>query len=182
MQMRSLAKGRHIGKNRTKGEYTMKLTVTKDNLVSAIKRVVNAVSSKITLPALSNILVEAEGDSMILTASDLELSIEARVPALVFEAGATTLPAKKFMQIASGLPNGDVTIETTDDEQSTLSCQKAYFKIHGLAAENFQKPEEVQEEWKLVLPVQDLVKNLIKVSYAKSMDEDGRRPDEADRR
>jgi DNA polymerase-3 subunit beta len=79
------------------------------------------------------------------------------------------------MQIANGLPNGDVTIETTDDEQSTLSCQKAYFKIHGLAAENFQKPEEVQEEWTLKLPVQDLVKNLIKVSYAKSMDEDGRR-------
>ena len=175
MQMGSLAKGRRIGKNETKGEYTMKLTVTKDNLVSAIKRVVNAVSSKITLPALSNILVEAEGDSMILTASDLELSIEARVPAMVFEAGATTLPAKKFMQIAGGLPNGDVTIETTDDEQSTLSCQKAYFKIHGLAAENFQKPEEVQEEWTLKLPVQDLVKNLIKVSYAKSMDEDGRR-------
>ena len=175
MQMRSLAKGRRVGRNKTKGEYTMKLTVTKENLVSAIKRVVNAVSSKITLPALSNILVEAEGDSMILTASDLELSIEARVPAMVFEAGATTFPAKKFMQIANGLPNGDVTIETTDDEQSTLSCQKAYFKIHGLAAENFQKPEEVQEEWTLKLPVQDLVKNLIKVSYAKSMDEDGRR-------
>ena len=153
----------------------MKFTVTKENLVSAIKRVVNAVSSKITLPALSNILVEAEGDSMILTASDLELSIEARVPAMVFESGATTLPAKKFMQIAGGLPNGDVTIETTDDDQSTLSCQRTYFKIHGLAAENFQKPEEVQEEWTLKLPVLDLVKNLVKVSYAKSTDEDGRR-------
>ena len=54
MQMRSLAKGRRVGRNKTKGEYTMKLTVTKENLVSAIKRVVNAVSSKITLPALSN--------------------------------------------------------------------------------------------------------------------------------
>ena len=175
MRMRRLAKERRVRENKTKGETDMKFTVTKENLVSAIKRVVNAVSSKITLPALSNILVEAEGDSMILTASDLELSIEARVPAMVFETGATTLPAKKFMQIANGLPNGDVTIETTDDEQSTLSCQKAYFKIHGLAAENFQKPEEVQEEWTLKLPIQDLVKNLVKVSYAKSTDEDGRR-------
>ena len=153
----------------------MKFTIAKENLVTAIKKVVNAVSSKITLPALSNILVEAEDNTMTLTASDLELSIQASVPVLVFEGGATTLPAKKFMQIASGLPNGDVTIETTDDEQTSLSCQKSYFKIHGLAAENFQKPEEVQEEWTLKLPVQDLVKNLMKVSYAKSMEEDGRR-------
>lgn len=157
-----------------KGIKTMKLTVTKENFVNGIKRVVNAVSTKITLPALSNILIEAEGDTLVFTASDLELSIRTIVPAIVFEPGATTLPAKKIMQIASELPSGDVTLESFEDEHVALSCQKAYFKIRSLAAENFQKPEDVQEEWALTLPVQDLLKSLSKVSYAKSEDESRR--------
>ena len=111
MQMRSLAKRRRVGKNKTKGEYTMKLTVTKDNLVSAIKRVVNAVSSKITLPALSNILVEAEGDSMILTASDLELSIEARVPAMVFEAIEAAASSQSITLIDPMAGSGTFSLE-----------------------------------------------------------------------
>ena len=56
----------------------MKFTIAKENLVTAIKKVVNAVSSKITLPALSNILVEAEDNTMTLTATDTEVSRTAK--------------------------------------------------------------------------------------------------------
>ncbi len=152
----------------------MQFTVTKENLKSAISKVSGIVSSKVMLPALNNILIEAEGDTVSMTASDLEISIKTTISALIMEPGETTLPAKKLQQIANDLPAGDVTITTNEDEVATITCQRSLFKLHGLAAVNYQKPEEFQEDWTLTMPALDLVKSLAKVSYAKSEDEQRR--------
>lgn len=152
----------------------MKFTVSKENLKQAISKVINVISNKVTLPALSNILIEAEGDTLCMTSSDLEISIKTTVAALVFEPGATTLPAKKLAQIANDLPAGDVTIETSEDEIATITCQRALFKIHGLSATEYQKPEDFQEDWTFTMKGIDLIKNIAKVAYARSDDESRR--------
>jgi len=152
----------------------MKITVTKENLNNAIRKVISAISSKGTLPILNNILIEAEGDTVCLSAYDLEIFIHTTIPAIVHEPGATTVPSKKFAQIASDLPAGDITIDTDADEHSTITCQRSRFKIHGLSAISYQKPEDFQEEWSFTMPAKDLFKNLAKVSYARSDDESRR--------
>ena len=152
----------------------MKFTVTKDNLVAALRRVMNAVSPRSTLPALSNLLFEADGENLVITATDLEVCVSTHIPALIEAGGATTLPAKKFNQICSGLPVGDVTVDCSDDDMATITCRKVRYRIHGLPAEQYPKPENFSEDWSFALPARDLVHSLEKVAYARS-DDDSRK-------
>lgn len=153
----------------------MKFTVSKASLNDAIKKVINAISTKVTLPVLNNILLEADGDTLSVSASDLEIFIKTTIPAVILESGATTLPSKKFAQIISDFPNGDVTVETNEEDCATITCCRSRFKLHGLPAINYQKPDEFTEDWSFTLPAKDLLDNLAKVSYARSDDDQNRR-------
>jgi DNA polymerase-3 subunit beta len=152
----------------------MKFTVSKDNLVAALRRVMTAVSPRSTLPALNNLLFETEGENLRITATDLEVCVTTSIPALIESSGATTLPAKKFNQICSGLPVGDVTLDCGEDDMATLTCGKVRYRIHGLSAEQYPKPEDFSEDWSFSLSARDLVSSLEKVAYARS-DDDSRK-------
>ena len=152
----------------------MKITATKENLQNAIRKAICAVGSRPILPVLSNIRLEAQGDRLILTATDNEITISTWIPALIQEEGVTTLPAKKLLQIVSALRIGDVTLETDAEHMTTLTCQKSVFHIHGLSADTFPPLENVAGEWSFEMPALDFLNGFGKVAYAKSMDESRR--------
>ena len=72
---------------------TMEFTVSKSDLVRELNLSQGVVEKKTTIPILSNVLVEAEGDRINLTATDLELGIRVSCPARVKKQGAGTIPA-----------------------------------------------------------------------------------------
>ncbi|MCK5259870.1 MAG: DNA polymerase III subunit beta, partial [Candidatus Omnitrophica bacterium] len=74
----------------------MKLKVPKDILSSAIQTVQNVVSSKTTLPILSNILIEAKKSKLRFNATDLDIGISCEIPVETIEEGAITIPVKRF--------------------------------------------------------------------------------------
>lgn len=152
----------------------MKFTITRDNLKQATMKVISAISTRITLPVMQNILVEAEGDAVTLTASDLEITISATVPALIFEPGATTVPAQKLAKIASDLPAGDVTAENEKDSELKIASGRVVFRLHCISAESYQKPEDFEEDWAFTMPAQELNRCIAKVAYAIS--DDSHRP------
>jgi len=152
----------------------MKCSVTKEALATGLRRVLSVVSTKTTLPILGNVLVEAEDGKLALTTTDLEVSVTTTIDATVEVPGATTLPAKKFGQIVNVLPVGDVSLETTEDQLTSLSCMRAFFKIVGLSPEEFPRENEIGETWKFTMPAIEFKKDLNKVSYAASA-EDARR-------
>ena len=86
----------------------MKCTVEKSVLDEGVRRVLNVVSTKTTLPVLSNILLEADNEELRLTTTDLEVCITTAIDAEIETAGQTTLPAKKLGQIVASLPDGRV--------------------------------------------------------------------------
>lgn len=149
----------------------MKIIATKENLLSALRRANCAISSRIVVPAMNNVLLVASADRLTVTSTDSEIAIVTWVPALVEEEGSTTLPAKRLLQIITAMPNGDVTIESDADDVSTLTCMKSFYKIPGLAAVSYPEPQEIEYEWSFEMKVRDLVRGLIKVVYAKSSDE-----------
>ncbi len=149
----------------------MKVTVNKDQLVSGLRKVLSVVSSRTTLPVLNNVLIEAEANALTLTTTDLEVSISTSLEATILEEGTTTLPAKKFGQITSALSSGDVTLETDENQLTSIACQKSFFRIVGLEANEFPRESQLGESWKFVMPAMDFRRNLAKVSYAASTDE-----------
>ncbi|MCK5804815.1 MAG: DNA polymerase III subunit beta, partial [Lentisphaeria bacterium] len=149
----------------------MKLTVSKENFTLGLRRVLAVVSPRTTLPVLNNVLIECDGESVVLSTTDLEVAVTATVPALVEEAGATTLPAKKLSQIVSSLPDGDITLESGQDLQTKISCGRSEFKVLGLDPNEYPKDSDFHEEWQLSMTADELRKSFSKVSYGRSSDE-----------
>ena len=146
----------------------MKFAVTKEALLEGLQRIQNVVSTRSTLPVLTNALLETTKTGLRLTTTDLEVAIRCEIVAQVEKAGATTLPARRLSAIVRELPASEITIETDAKNISTLRCGASFFKIYGLAKGGvprlpvFQGCEDVHDQairaqgW----PAQDILRHL----------------------
>ncbi len=149
----------------------MKVVVGKEDLAGALRKTLSAVNSKNTIPILHNVMLQSDDEGFSVTATDLEICIRAQAEAQVERPGCTTLPARKLSQIVSVLPEGEVTLETDDNQQTSISCQRSFFKMLGLNPEEFPREQTEEPTWSLTLPAADFKRTLGKVSYAVSHDE-----------
>lgn len=148
----------------------MKFTLNQDGFKQAVMKATAAVGSNTALPIMNNLLIEAEGDTVSITGSDLEQSITTTVPALVFEPGATTMPASKLAKIVSELSAGEITIELEDEKSARIISGRAVFKLFCLPAGSYQKPEDFDADWSYTMPAEELHRIFAKVAYAVSTD------------
>ncbi len=86
----------------------MEFTVSKSDLVRELNLSQGVVEKKTTIPILSNVLLEAVGESLMLTATDLELGVRCHAPAKVKSGGAGTIPAKKLLDYVRLLPDAEI--------------------------------------------------------------------------
>ena len=77
----------------------MKITIAKEEFIRGLQSVQNVVNPRTTLPVLSNVLLEANDGKLLLTATDLDVTVSCTVKADVSEEGRVTLPAKKLFGI-----------------------------------------------------------------------------------
>ncbi|MDY3919173.1 MAG: DNA polymerase III subunit beta [Candidatus Limivivens sp.] len=115
----------------------MKLICSKNNLQKSVNIVLKAVPSKTTMPILECILIEASAGEIKFTTNDMELGIETKVEGQILEKGTIALDAKIFSDIVRKLPDNEVTIETDNKLQATITCEKAKFTISGKSGEDF---------------------------------------------
>jgi DNA polymerase-3 subunit beta len=148
----------------------MNLTITKDQIIAGLQSVQNVVSTRTTLPILANVLLKAEGNYLEITATDLDVTVACKVEAKVTTAGSTTLPVKKLFGIVREL-NGEIEIETDEKNIAVIRSGASYFKIHGLAAEEFPPLPQFKDDKKVVLS-QDTIRTMLKkTAFAVSTDE-----------
>lgn len=124
----------------------MRFKTSKDNLVNGIQIVQNIVSSKITLPILSNILIEAKKDILKLNTTDLDIGISCEIPVETLEEGAITVPAKRFGDIVRELPFGDVVVSVKKNNQVDIEGKQCRFKLNGLPKDEFPKFPEFKDK------------------------------------
>jgi len=149
----------------------MNLTIAKDQLLSGLQAVQNVVSTRTTLPILSNVLMRAEGERLEFTATDLDVTITCGVEAKVTKAGASTVPVKKLFGIARELNGTEVELEVDDKNVCSLRSGPSFYKINGLSADEFPPLPNFKEDKKVTLP-QETVKGMMrKTSFAISTDE-----------
>ncbi len=149
----------------------MNLSIAKDQLLAGLQSVQNVVSTRTTLPILSNVLLRAEGSRLELTATDLDVTITCSVEAAVKKSGATTIPVKKLFGIARELASSEVELEVDDKNVSSLRSAASFFKIRGLGAEEFPPLAQFKEEKRVSLPQEKMKGMLKKTSFAISSDE-----------
>ncbi len=149
----------------------MKFEINKEKLLEGLQLVQNVVSTRTTLPILSNVLIEASDEELTLTTTDLEVGIRGSIPAQIEEAGATTLPAKKLVSIIRELPMGDITIEVDEDNTAVIRSGTGVYKIRGLSRGEFPPLPEFEDAAEFDIPQSALAKGLRRVAYASSTDE-----------
>lgn len=115
----------------------MKLVFAKSDLINGINISLKAVPSKTTMPILECILIEASPSEIKLTSNDMELGIETIVRGTVLERGKIAIDAKLFSEIIRKLPDSDITIETDDRYNVSISCENAHFNISGKSGDEF---------------------------------------------
>jgi DNA polymerase III subunit beta len=149
----------------------MNLTIAKDQIISGLQAVQNIVSTRTTLPILSNVLLNAQGDRLELTATDLDVTVSCSVEAKVIKPGATTVPVKKLFGIVRELGGGEVEIEVDEKNHCSIRSGSSFYKINGIAAEEFPPAPKFKEDKKVVISQQTLRTMLKKTSFAVSTDE-----------
>ena len=117
----------------------MKLTFQKDDLLNGINIVLKAVPSKTTMPILECILIDASDNQIKLTANDMELGIETKVEGSILSKGKIALDAKLLSEIIRKLSGGesDITIESDDKYNTTITCDNSVFHIQGKNGDEF---------------------------------------------
>src|SRR3954451_3604364 len=149
----------------------MNLTISKEQIINGLQAVQNVVSTRTTLPILSNVLLRADGDRLELTATDLDVTISCGVEASVKKGGTTTVPVKKLFGIVRELNNPEIELEVDDKNTCSVRSGASFYKINGLSADEFPPPPKFKEDKKVVLP-QEKVKGMMKkTSFAISTDE-----------
>jgi DNA polymerase III subunit beta len=149
----------------------MKLSISKEQMIQGLQAVQNIVSTRTTLPVLSNVLLRADAGRLNLTGTDLDVTISSAVEATVERPGAVTLPAKKLLGIVKELPTPQIELEVDEKNVCRIVAGSSYYKINGLAAEEFPAFPKFAENRTITMP-QDKLKGLLrKTSFAISTDE-----------
>jgi DNA polymerase-3 subunit beta len=149
----------------------MKFSVTKENLLDGLQKTQNVVSTRTTLPVLSNVLLETTASGIRLSTTDMEVALRCDIPAMIEKPGATTLPARRLLTIIRALPADDVLLETDAKNISSIRSGQSFFKIYGLAKDEFPAFPSFKDARTLKVKQSVLKDGLRKTSYAISMDE-----------
>jgi DNA polymerase-3 subunit beta len=124
----------------------MKFSINRDTLLPPLQQIVSVIEKKQTMPILSNVLMVIEADTLTMTGTDLEIQIVSRLSVIGAQSGATTLPARKFLDICRLLPpNTEIRIEQQGD-MVKLTTPRSRFSLSCLPAENYPEFAESQME------------------------------------
>jgi DNA polymerase-3 subunit beta len=150
----------------------MKVTVLQENLAHGLNIVSRAVSSRSTLPVLSNILVATDEGRLRLSATNLELGITCWIGAKIEDEGSTTVPARTFTDLVSTFSDKQVDMSLTIRTQTlNLRSGASNTDIKCIDAQEFP-PMPVADLTKgLQLNVMDLKKMIHQVVFAAATDE-----------
>src|SRR6202451_109295 len=117
----------------------MEFTVSKADLARELGLVQGVVEKKTTIPILSNVLLEARGDRLYLTATDLELGMRCACPAKVKKEGSGTIPARKLLDYVRLLPDADLQVKFLENHWASLTCGRSRTRMAGMSRESYSE-------------------------------------------
>jgi DNA polymerase-3 subunit beta len=149
----------------------MEVYIERDIFFKGFQLVQNVVEPKQTLPILANVLLETEGETVCITATDLEVGARVEIPGRVVTPGAITLSARKLLDIVKELPSAPVAIKVQGNAWVSLRCAGVGYRIVGLPPEDFPAVRAAESaEW-VSVGARELREMLGETSFAISHDE-----------
>jgi DNA polymerase-3 subunit beta len=153
-----------------KGTGPMEFSVKKFDLLEELLLTQGVVERKTTIPILSNILCEAKGNRLTITATDLELSIRTSCEAKVKKEGAGTIPAKKLLELVRLLPDEEIKCKLQENHWVHITSDRRNYKLVGMSKDNFPALPTFPHAL-LKIPAKLLADVIAKTTFAISLEE-----------
>lgn len=151
----------------------MKVRVNQEKISKVLSLVTGVVPTTSSIPVLSNLLLETEGDGIKISATDLDISVISRLECEVSKQGAITVAAKRFQEITRELPGDDVDLEVAGTK-ITITSGRANFRMMGMEKDQFPKIADLEKEKRITLNA-DALEGMIRRSVY-SVAKDDTRP------
>ena len=124
----------------------MDFVVKKSELLTELQYAQGGVERKATVPILSNLLLETTGNTLAVTATDLDVTMQCTCPASIKASGALAVSARKLFDIVRFLPEADVHFKSDGQSWIHITCERAKFKVASLSKENFPDAPSVETD------------------------------------
>lgn len=121
-------------------------TVAKNDFLDGLNSLQNITNKKGTLAILSNVLIEAKENGLILTGTDLEVGLRLFVPAEIQSPGSLTLPSKKIFEIVRESGSSTITLEETDNSWVVITAGDSTYNLAGMANDEFPEFPEYEDD------------------------------------
>ena len=142
----------------------MKFSISREALLRPLTLVAGVVERRQTLPVLSNVLIQVEGDQVSLTGTDLEVELIGRtVASQVDQPGAATVPARKLMDICKSLPDQSDIQLAVEEGRAVLRSGRSRFTLSTLPVAEFPNIEEADGSQEVSVP-RGTLKHLIEAT------------------
>ena len=116
---------------------TLNCSISRSDFMEGLNSLQNITNKRVTLAILSNILIETTNDSLILTATDLEIGLRVKVPAEINDQGTLTLPSKKIFEIVRESGSDTISIQETENSWVIISAGLSTYNLAGMASDDF---------------------------------------------
>ena len=144
----------------------MKFTIQREALLKPLQLVIGVVERRQTLPVLGNVLVNANKKSIKLTATDLEVELQAQVNVAVTDPGDITLPARKLLDICRTLPEEAQLNISIKKERALITSGKSRFTLSTLPASEFPVVDKIKSANKITLTQKELHDLIERTSFS----------------
>mgnify|MGYP001027059830 CR=1 FL=1 len=145
----------------------MKLTISRESLLTPLQSIAGVVEKKQTMPVLSNVLLVAEDNTLTLTGTNMEVELVARItPVHIDQPGRITVPARKLADICRALGEESPIELDQQGDRLHLRCGKSHFTLATLPAEHFPNVEDEVESFRLELPQKELGRMFQSTAFA----------------
>lgn len=149
----------------------MKLIISRSELVSLIGKIQSVVPSKPAIPVLSNILIEAQDGQLIMSATDLTVSMRAYTNAKILNEGSIALPARRFFQLTRELTTPQITLECDESGIATITAGTSEFKLNGMDKGEFPSLPDLAQATSFGIKSELLKDMLYRTSFAAARDD-----------
>ncbi len=151
----------------------MEIKINSTDLLKALSHIHGIVEVRHTLPILSNIILEAKDDKLILSSTNLDIYCSDKIKAEVIKSGEVSVSAVTFFEIIKRLPSGSEVLMIMEEGENEirLTCGRSRFNLSTLKTDDFPIISDNDLSTNFVLSADELIRIIDKTKFAVSNEE-----------
>lgn len=149
----------------------MKFIISRNDLNNLIRKIQNVVPQNAPIPILSHFLIEAEGDEIVMTATDLTVGTRCAAKAKIYEKGSLSIPSKRFLQLIRELTEPNIEVIAADGEMVEIKAGSSRFRLNGMDKEEFPALPDLKEATQFTINGGTLKEMLFRTAFAVSKED-----------